>query len=139
MSGVHIALMLVAAVATAVGLLIASLVLFTALIARRVERALPPGGRFIDIDGARIHYIERGSGPITLLMVHGLGGNALNYTHSLVERLAPAFRVIVMERPGSGYSTRAAGAAAGPIAQAETVAAGYSACAHRRSCRRQPI
>lgn len=113
-----IALIVVAAIA----LLIASLMLFTARIARRVERALPPAGRFVTIDGARIHYIEQGTGPVTLLLVHGLGGNAMNYTHSLVARLAPAFRVIVMERPGSGYSTRAAGAAAGPIAQAETVA-----------------
>ncbi len=119
MSGVDVALV----IGTALVALIAGLVLFTAMIARRVGRALPPAGRFIDISGARIHYIEQGSGPVTLLMVHGLGGNALNFTHSLVERLAREFRVIVMERPGSGYSTRAAGAAAGPIGQADTVAA----------------
>ena len=119
MSGATIALIVVATLA----LLMAGLVLFTAQVARRVERALPPAGRFAEIDGARIHYIEQGTGPVTLLLVHGLGGNALNYTHSLVARLAPQFRVIVMERPGSGYSTRRAGAAAGPIAQAETVAA----------------
>ncbi len=104
-------------------LLLAVLVIFTANTARRVERALPPAGAFVDIDGARIHYIDRGQGPVTLLMVHGLGGNAMHFTHSVVDRLARDFRVVVMERPGSGYSTRAIGAAAGPVAQADTVAA----------------
>ena len=127
MSGVDLSLRIVAVGALVITLVItlgiAGLVLFTAQIARRVERALPPTGRFIELDGARIHYVERGTGAVTLLLVHGLGGNARHYTHSLVERLAHEFRVIVIDRPGSGYSTRAAGAEAGPIAQAETVAA----------------
>jgi len=114
---------IVFAFAASVVLVFAGLVLFTSSTARRVERALPPSGQFVEVDGARIHYIDRGQGPVTLLMVHGLGGNAGHFTHSVVGRLARDFRVVVMERPGSGYSTRAAGAAAGPIAQAETVAA----------------
>jgi pimeloyl-ACP methyl ester carboxylesterase len=118
-SGALIALALIALAA----LLVLGLVLFTTNTARRVERALPPLGQFIDVNGARIHYIERGTGAVTLLLVHGLGGNAMHFTHSVVERLARDFRVVVMERPGSGYSTRAASAAAGPVAQAETVAA----------------
>ncbi len=112
---------IVLSVFAVLALLATSLVLFTANTARRVERALPPAGRFVDINGARIHYVGQGTGPVTLLLVHGLGGNALTFTHSLVAQLAHEFRVIVMERPGSGYSRRAAGA--GPIAQAETVAA----------------
>jgi pimeloyl-ACP methyl ester carboxylesterase len=119
MSGATIALVLIAVVV----LVVAGLVLFTANVARRVERAVPPAGAFVEVNGARIHYLERGSGPVTLLMVHGLGGNAMHFTHSLAERLAQEFRVVVMERPGSGYSTRAADAAAGPIAQADVVAA----------------
>jgi hypothetical protein len=51
MSGMTIALSVVATLA----LLLAGLVVFTAQIARRVERALPPAGRFVEIDGARIH------------------------------------------------------------------------------------
>lgn len=118
MSGVGVVFLLVSALVVLTG----GLVLFTAYTARRVERALPPTGRFVDIDGARIHYVERGTGPVTLVLVHGLGGNVRHYTHSVVDRLAHEFRVIVMDRPGSGYSTRAVGAGAGPIAQAETVA-----------------
>lgn len=102
-------------------LLLAGLVLFTAWTARRVEAALPPEGRFVDVDGARVHYLERGAGPV-LLLIHGLAGHARHFTHSLVDRLAGDFRVVVMERPGSGYSLRRRGAAAGPSADAATVA-----------------
>ena len=91
MSGVDVALIVVAVVA----LLIGSLALFLANTARRVERALPPAGRFVNVNGARIRYIERGTGPLTRLMVRGLGSNALHYTHSVVERLGAEFRVIV--------------------------------------------
>ena len=41
-----------------------------------------------------------------LLLVHGLGGHMLNITHSLLDKLTCQFRVIVLDRPGSGYSTR---------------------------------
>lgn len=103
-------------------LVVLALVLFTARTARRVERALPPIGRFLEVDGARIQYVDRGSGP-AILMIHGLGGQLRHFTHSLVDRLEGEFRVVAMERPGAGHSTRAPGASASPRAQAATVAA----------------
>lgn len=93
---------------------------FTLWTARRVEKALPPMGNFIEIDGARIHYVERGEGP-TLLLVHGLGGQLQNYTHSLTERLG-GFHVVAMDRPGSGYSDRHEDADARLTRQAKFVA-----------------
>ena len=104
------------------GLVMAALALFTARTARRVEAAVPPDGRFVEVNDARIHYFERGSGP-SLLLIHGLAGQARNFTYALVERLASEFHVVVMDRPGCGYSTRARGTAAGPRAQADVVAA----------------
>ena len=103
-------------------LALAGLALFTAWTARRVERALPPLGRFVEVGGSRIHYIEQGSGP-ALLLLHGLGSNMRSFTHSLLPRLAKDFRVVVMERPGSGESTRPAGSCARLKTQAETVSA----------------
>ncbi|MGC1352572.1 MAG: alpha/beta fold hydrolase [Xanthobacteraceae bacterium] len=88
-----------------VGIILAGLVLFTAWTARRVEKALPPRGRFIDVDGAHIHYLDKGTGP-TLLLVHGLAGQMHNFTHSLLGKLMRDFRVVILDRPGSGYSTR---------------------------------
>jgi pimeloyl-ACP methyl ester carboxylesterase len=99
-----------------------ALVLFTAYTMRRVEKALPPLGRFVEVGGARIHYLEKGSGP-TLLLIHGLGGTMRTFTHSLLDRLSGEFRVVVMERPGSGESTREAGTCVRLASQAETVSA----------------
>lgn len=112
------ALILLAVVMTAG----AALVWFTAWTARRVEAALPPPGKFVEIGGARLQYVERGEGP-ALLLIHGLGAGVRTFTHSLVERLADDYRVVVMERPGSGNSTRAPGASARVWAQADTVSA----------------
>src|ERR1700730_15845435 len=46
-----------------VGLVLAGLVLFTAWTARQGGTRLPPYGHFIDIDGARIHYLDEGTRP----------------------------------------------------------------------------
>jgi pimeloyl-ACP methyl ester carboxylesterase len=111
---------IVGGVVVLAGIVVAGLVLFTARTARQVEKALPPRGRFIDIDGARIHYLDEGSGPV-LLLIHGLTGQMLNFTHSLLDRLKGNFRVVILDRPGSGYSTRPAGAAATLAAQAQII------------------
>ena len=102
-------------------LLIGSLVLFTAWTAFRVERSLPPLGRFIEIDGTRIHYLDQGQGPV-IVLIHGLGGQMRNFTHSLLGRLTNEFRVILIDRPGSGYSTRSPRTSAGLKAQGELMA-----------------
>lgn len=98
----------------------AALVLFTAYTARRVNAALPPLGRVVEIGGARIHYLDRGSGP-TLLLIHGLGSSMRTFTHSVLDRLSDEFRVVVMDRPGSGESSRDPQACARLGSQAETV------------------
>ena len=93
-------------IAVALALLILlGLFLFTAWTAHQVEKNMPPRGKFIDIDGVRLHYIDKGSGPV-LVLIHGLAGQVLNFTHSLLGRLTRDFRVIVLDRPGSGYSLR---------------------------------
>lgn len=88
---------------------------------RRIERQVPINGRFLEIGGERIHYTDEGRGP-ALLMIHGLSGCARNLTHSLAPQLREQFRVITIDRPGSGYSTRARGASADLPAQASLVA-----------------
>jgi pimeloyl-ACP methyl ester carboxylesterase len=37
-------------------------------------------------------------------MIHGLGGQMRNFSHGLLDRLATDHRVILIDRPGSGYS-----------------------------------
>ncbi|MGO9008010.1 MAG: alpha/beta fold hydrolase [Beijerinckiaceae bacterium] len=114
-------LWLIGAVVALLGLVLAGLALFAGWTARRVESALPPLGRFIEVDGARIHYLDIGSGP-AIVLVHGLAGQMRNFTHSLLGRLKSEYRVVILDRPGSGYSTRAPGASAAIGAQATTIA-----------------
>jgi pimeloyl-ACP methyl ester carboxylesterase len=102
-------------------ILVGGLVEFSVLAARRIERAVPPQGRFLDRDGQRLHYLDVGAGPVVVL-IHGLGGQMGNFTHSLVDRLKADFRVIAFDRPGSGYSTRATTGPGGLRAQAANLA-----------------
>ena len=114
-------MMLLIAGIVLVAAILAGLVIFTAVTARRVEQALPPRGQFIEVSGARIHYLDKGSGP-PIVIVHGLGGQMGNFTYALLERLTDEFRVILMDRPGSGYSRRAPGATGRLTEQAAIVA-----------------
>jgi pimeloyl-ACP methyl ester carboxylesterase len=98
------------------------LVFFTALTVRKVEAGLPPAGRFVDVPGARLHVVERGAGP-PLLLVHGLAGQLRHFTFGVVDQLASQYRVVAVDRPGSGYSVRTPGASAALGAQADVLAA----------------
>src|SRR4051794_36008158 len=83
--------------------------LYTAKMTRDAEREYPPIGRFLDVDGVRLHYIERGTGE-PLVLIHGNGTLIQDFTVSgLVDRLSERYRVIVIERPGYGYSERPRG------------------------------
>jgi pimeloyl-ACP methyl ester carboxylesterase len=105
-----------------VAAIVAGLVWFAAITARKVEAAVPPCGQFMEIDGQRLHYIDtKGAGP-AIVMIHGLGGTLRNYTYALVDKLSDEFRVIAVDRPGSGYSVRPDDAPAKLSAQADTLA-----------------
>jgi pimeloyl-ACP methyl ester carboxylesterase len=99
----------------------AGLLLFTIHTVRQVEAALPPCGIFVELSGARLHVVERGEGP-ALLLVHGLAGQLCHFTYGVVEQLAAEFRVVAVDRPGSGYSVRSPGASASLGAQADVLA-----------------
>jgi pimeloyl-ACP methyl ester carboxylesterase len=80
--------------------------LYTNKMTRDAERKYPPIGRFLDVDGVRLHYIERGTGE-PLVLIHGNGTLIQDFTvNELVDSLSERYRVIVIERPGYGYSAR---------------------------------
>jgi len=75
----------------------------------RAERKSPPIGRFVEVDGARIHLVEIGpqdAGQIPVVLIHGASVNLRDMKIALGEDLARTRRVIVVDRPGRGYSTR---------------------------------
>ncbi len=73
----------------------------------RTEKAHPPSGDFVVTDIARIHVIERGlkDGP-AVLMIHGASANAEEFTHTLAPRLSDTHHLLMVDRPGHGYSSR---------------------------------
>jgi len=94
---------------TRIGLVIAAGIALAAAnyaLARRAERRNPPSGKFIHIDGVRLHYIDRGNGPAVILL-HGNGTMARDFELSgLIDLLAKDHRVIAFDRPGFGHSER---------------------------------
>ena len=111
--------------ATAAGLALAALV--NAARARAAEAATPPAGQFVTAGGVRLHYVDRGpraaAGP-PIVLLHGNGSLVQDFLISgVVERLAAHHRVVVFDRPGSGYSERPAGRPWGPAEQAAVLVA----------------
>lgn len=96
---------------------------YNAVHARHVEEANPPLGDFIEVDGVRLHYLERGSGPLIVLL-HGNATMLQDWLASGVfDALAASNRVIAFDRPGFGYSRRPRNVVWTPAAQARLIAA----------------
>lgn len=60
-------------------------------------------GKFVDVDGVKIHYEMFGDGP-DVVLVHGASGNTRDFTFGLVDLLKDDYRVTVFDRPGMGHS-----------------------------------
>jgi pimeloyl-ACP methyl ester carboxylesterase len=112
-------MMVLSVVLVALGLVCVGLVLFAGWTARRIEAAVPPAGRFLTVEGVRFHYIDEGSGPV-ILMIHGLASQLQSFTYAL-NTILPGYRLVMIDRPGSGYSGTPASATFG--AQAALIAA----------------
>lgn len=96
-------------------------VLATRRIAADAEQRVPASGKFVDVGGNRVHYVEQGEGR-PILFVHGLGGQLHHFRHPLFPAVGPGYRLIALDRPGSGYSVRARGATGRLPEQAEVIA-----------------
>jgi pimeloyl-ACP methyl ester carboxylesterase len=108
----------VTASAVAIGAL-AAIALLNRHLAKRAEQNNPPTGRFLEVNGVRLHYVERGAGdPIVLL--HGNGSMIQDFECSgLIDLVARDYRVIAFDRPGFGHSERPRSVLWTPDAQAD--------------------
>ncbi len=90
---------------------------------QQAEAETPPAGSFVEVDGMRLHYVDRGTGPVVVLL-HGNGVTLQDYEASGVLGAASAHqRVIAFDRPGFGYSDRPRTTIWTPAAQARVLAA----------------
>ena len=92
----------------------------TFFITRAIEARYPPNGRFVEVSGGRLHYVEMdpgGTPEATILLLHGASGSSGDPIAALGERLSKRFRVIAVDRPGSGWSDRLRDDASSPAVQ----------------------
>jgi pimeloyl-ACP methyl ester carboxylesterase len=61
--------------------------------------------RYLEVDGERVHVIERGTQGPRVLLLHGYASNA-NAWRAVMERLDGRFQMVAVDMPGFGWSTR---------------------------------
>lgn len=90
-----------------------------------IERRYPPKGVFVGVTGGRLHVVDRG--PVngqpeaTLVLLHGAGTSSADMMSALGERLASRYRVLGVDRPGSGWSDRLRSDSSSPTRQAAAI------------------
>jgi len=108
-------------------LLIAALILVFILVVQwrasareaAAAAAYPPQGRVIDVDGTPVHVLIEGAGP-DLVLIHGASGNVRDWTYAFADRVSDRYRVIMLDRPGLGWTGRLPGNSGPWNARAET-------------------
>src|SRR5438105_1169644 len=101
----------------------------TTLGVARLEAQHPPTGEFVEVQGVRLHVVQLGlarnapGAEPAIVLIHGASGNLEDMRLALGEKLAVSHRVILIDRPGHGWSSRPqSDDYASPAQQAELVA-----------------
>jgi len=74
-----------------------------------LERIYPPHGQFVEVEGARLHLLDlgpRNSAGLPIVFIHGASSSLRTMQEPLGAALARRHRVILIDRPGQGWSTR---------------------------------
>ncbi|MDX1612170.1 MAG: alpha/beta fold hydrolase, partial [Candidatus Thermoplasmatota archaeon] len=90
----------------AAGLVLTALVILYNLRYQAIARERhPPEGEFLEVEGARVHYVRQGQGP-TVVLLHGLNGFMQDFLGDVMDGLEGEFEVVALDRPGYGHSER---------------------------------
>lgn len=105
---------------TILGVVTLGLNLWTRRLIAAAERDFPATGKFVEVEGLRLRYIEKGAGqPVVFL--HGVYGGLEDFQASIFDEAAEHCRAIAFDRPGHGYSDRPDRGPCGPAEQARIV------------------
>jgi pimeloyl-ACP methyl ester carboxylesterase len=89
-----------------------------------LQRAHPPQGRMVEVRGATLNVVDIGprdaAGP-PVVMLHGASSNLEIMRQPLGDRIAERHRVILIDRPGHGWSARADRDDSTPAAQGRMI------------------
>lgn len=75
-------------------------------------------GRWIEVDGRPVHFVEQGSGP-PVVFLHGFGGWSFSWRKNLPTLAAAGYRAIAPDLMGYGFSDKSSGAQATLAAQVD--------------------
>jgi pimeloyl-ACP methyl ester carboxylesterase len=111
------AALLVLALATQAGILI-------------FQRRFPAQGKAVEVTGATLNVLDLGpedaAGP-PIVLIHGASSNLEAMRRPLGDRLAASHRVILIDRPGHGWSSGSSWETSTPAAQARMIEAALKA------------
>jgi pimeloyl-ACP methyl ester carboxylesterase len=75
----------------------------------QAEKDAPPVGKFVEVEGERLHVVDipavDGGSGAPVLLIHGATVNLRDMKIALGQALSEHHRVIIIDRPGRGYST----------------------------------
>lgn len=104
--------------------LVVAAVIYTEVQIYRIERAAPPIGEFMQVGDVRLHYVDVAAddpdAPV-IVFIHGASGNLRDPLLAFRPGLMRNYRLIFVDRPGHGYSSRGSGDMSDPAAQARVV------------------
>jgi 2-hydroxymuconate-semialdehyde hydrolase len=72
-------------------------------------KSIQAGQDFIRLRGADIHYVEKGSGERTIILVHGLGGGAFTFRNNIDVLASQGYKVYAIDLKGFGLSEKVVG------------------------------
>lgn len=79
----------------------------TTALAKNAEEMVPQAGDIRAVPGGALHYVEMGDPERpTLVMIHGLSAQMQHFSYAMTDLLKDDFRIILVDRPGCGYSRR---------------------------------
>ena len=102
-----------------------TLVLNTLFLSKLSERRYPPAGQFLTVDGIGVHLRDSnpsGASGTPIVLVHGASTSLLDMQAALLPELGRDRRVILVDRPGHGYSDTLPDGWADPARQAGLIA-----------------
>ena len=74
------------------------------------EKNAPAVGAFVEVEGERLHVLEKGlahkGAAPSIILIHGASINLRDMDMALGEKLSSRYHVMMIDRPGRGYSTR---------------------------------
>jgi len=76
---------------------------------------------FIKLRDAEIHYVEKGTGDNTIILIHGLGGGTFSFRNNIDSLANTDYKVFALDLKGFGFSEKIVGSDYSDVEQARII------------------